>query len=96
VAANAPARFQAESGAPIQSRRRNDTKPEVFVRPQGIKPPDLRGHEALIVIEVADISLSYDLTIKAALYARFGVREYWVVEAWSLITLVHREPTASG
>ena len=48
------------------------------------------------MIEVADSSLSYDLTIKAPLYARFGVREYWVVEAWSLITHVHREPTAAG
>jgi Uma2 family endonuclease len=72
------------------------TKPEILVRPRAIKAPDLRGNEALLVIAVADSSLSYDLTIKAPLYARFGVREYWVVEAWSLITHVHREPTATG
>jgi Uma2 family endonuclease len=55
-----------------------------------------RVEAALLIVEVADSSLSYDLTIKAPLYARFGVREYWVVEAWSLITHVHREPTAKG
>jgi Uma2 family endonuclease len=72
------------------------TKPEIMVRPHSVKPPDLRGDMALLVIEVADSSLSYDLTIKAELYARFGVREYWVVEAWSLITHVHRGPSATG
>jgi Uma2 family endonuclease len=72
------------------------TKPEIMVRPRTIKVPDLRGDAALLIVEVADSSLSYDLNLKAALYARFGVREYWVVEAWSLITHVHREPTAAG
>lgn len=72
------------------------TKPEIMVRPCTIKAPDLRGDASLLIVEVADSSLSYDLTIKALLYARFGVREYWVVEAWSLITHVHREPTAAG
>jgi Uma2 family endonuclease len=72
------------------------TTPEMLVRPRTIKAPDISGDAALLVVEVADSSLSYDLTIKAPLYARFGVREYWVVEAWSLITHVHREPTAAG
>jgi Uma2 family endonuclease len=72
------------------------TKPEIMVRPRAIKAPDLRGDTALFIVEVADSSLSYDLTVKAPLYARFGVREYWVVEAWSLITHVHRGPTAAG
>jgi Uma2 family endonuclease len=72
------------------------TKPEIMVRPRATKAPDLPGEAALLIVEVADSSLSYDLTIKAPLYARFGVREYWVVEAWSLITHVHREPTAAG
>jgi Uma2 family endonuclease len=72
------------------------TKPEIMIRPRATKAPDLPGAAALLIVEVADSSLSYDLTIKAPLYARFGVREYWVVEAWSLMTHVHREPSASG
>ena len=33
---------------------------------------------------------------KAALYAALGVREYWVVDAQTLTTRVHREPSADG
>jgi Uma2 family endonuclease len=72
------------------------TKPEIMVRPRAIKAPDVRGDSALLIVEVADSSLSYDLAVKSATYARFGVREYWVVEAWTLKTHVHRQPTASG
>lgn len=34
--------------------------------------------DALLVIEVADRSLSRDLSWKASIYARAGVQEYWV------------------
>jgi Uma2 family endonuclease len=72
------------------------TKPDLMIRPATIKSPDLRGDTAVLVIEISDSSLGFDLRTKVLQYARFGVREYWVVEAWSLITHVHREPTASG
>jgi Uma2 family endonuclease len=32
------------------------------------------------VIEIADATLQSDLGRKAALYARHGVREYWVID----------------
>lgn len=38
------------------------------------------GRDALLVIEVADSSIDYDLRVKAPLYARHGVPEYWVVD----------------
>ncbi len=67
--------------------------PDVLVRPASIKTPDLRGPDALLVVEIADTSLSYDLTTKAALYASHGVREYWVINAVTLVTKVHRQPS---
>ncbi|MEM9821642.1 MAG: Uma2 family endonuclease [Bacteroidota bacterium] len=33
-----------------------------------------------LIIEVADTSIEYDRTIKAALYAKAKVREYWIVD----------------
>jgi len=39
------------------------------------KPPDV-----LLVVEVADSSLRYDREIKAPLYARSGIVEYWLVD----------------
>lgn len=34
---------------------------------------------ATLVVEVADISLEYDRDCKAALYARTGIQEYWIL-----------------
>jgi Uma2 family endonuclease len=51
------------------------------------KPQDLR-----LVVEIADTSLSFDLNVKAALYARAGVIEYWVLDVAGRRLLVHRNP----
>ena len=72
------------------------TTPDLLVRPAGIQVPDVRGDTVLLVVEVADTSLAYDQGTKAALYARFGVREYWVINARTLETRVHRGPLPSG
>ena len=40
-----------------------------------------KGHDALLVVEVAETSVSYDLKTELSLYASHGVREYWVVDA---------------
>ena len=66
--------------------------PDILVHPIALKTPDVRGADALLVIEVADSSLHYDLATKAPLYAEHGVREYWVIDARTLSTKVHREP----
>ncbi len=50
------------------------------------------GPEILLVIEVAASSLAYDRGSKAALYARHGVREYWVIDALERGAWVHRGP----
>jgi Uma2 family endonuclease len=51
---------------------------------------------ALLAVEVADSSLSYDLGRKARLYAAHGVSELWVIDAETLETVVHREPSDDG
>lgn len=72
------------------------TEPDILVRPADIRSPDVRGPTALLVIEIADSSLVYDHQTKAPLYAAHGVREYWVINARTLETTVHRDPGASG
>jgi Uma2 family endonuclease len=57
---------------------------------------DLRGDNALLVIEVADSSLSYDRGRKARLYASFGIRELWVVDAVKIATHVYLDPASDG
>ena len=47
----------------------------------------------LLVVEIADSSLRYDLGRKARLYARFGMRELWVIDAVKMTTRVFRDPS---
>ena len=56
----------------------------------------LSAETARLVVEVADSSLAYDLGRKAGLYAGFGIKELWVIDAVRLETRIHREPTSSG
>ena len=47
---------------------------------------------ALLVIEVADNSLEQDRTVKAPLYARAGIPEYWIVNLRNDQLELHTEP----
>src|SRR5215468_10967093 len=71
-------------------------KPDVLVHPRAIKAYDLKGTDALLVVEVAETSLGYDLKTKLSLYASHGVREYWVINAVTLTTNVHRQPAGTA
>jgi Uma2 family endonuclease len=44
------------------------------------------------VLEVADSSLDKDTGTKSRVYASFGVREYWVINAQSKSTRIYRAP----
>jgi Uma2 family endonuclease len=48
--------------------------------------------DALLVVEVADTTLEYDLEIKRPLYARAGVTELWIVDISRRELHVFREP----
>jgi len=45
-----------------------------------------------LVVEIADTSLAFDLTVKAALYSRAGIAEYWVLDVPGRRLIVHRDP----
>lgn len=73
-------------------------EPDFLVYPSACRAtiPWLPAREVLLVIEVADLSLAYDTTLKARLYAGLGVPEYWVVDVVNPATCVYRGPTATG
>ncbi len=52
---------------------------------------DHPSHPALVV-EVADTSVRLDRTVKARVYARGGIPEYWIVDLVARVVEVHREP----
>jgi Uma2 family endonuclease len=54
------------------------------------------GHPttADLVVEAADSSLDFDTNDKRLIYARAGIREYWVVDINGRRLLVYRDPQA--
>jgi Uma2 family endonuclease len=71
-------------------------EPDVVIYPRTSGLRGLTGANVFLVVEIADSSLSYDIGRKAALYASFGIRELWVIDAVRLTTRVFREPGADG
>ena len=76
-------------------------EPDLAVFPRAAVLPDspfikLRGEDVLLVIEIALTSLAYDRGAKAAVYARHGIREYWVVDPEHHRAWVHTGPSEEG
>ena len=71
------------------------TEPEPdFAVVQGTEQQYIVTHptSALLVIEVADSSLSYDRRRKGSLYARAGIQDYWIVNLVDNRLEVYRDP----
>lgn len=51
------------------------------------QPKDVR-----LLVEISDSSLSYDLSVKARLYARAGISEYWILDVNGRRIISHRDP----
>lgn len=71
-------------------------EPDIFIWPRAIPLAEIACPSALLLIEIADSSFSFDTTTKTKLYAGLGLREYWVINARTLVTTVYTEPHATG
>jgi Uma2 family endonuclease len=49
-----------------------------------------------LVVEVADTSVAYDRRVKAPLYARSGIPEYWLIDLNETTVTVYRDPDPDG
>jgi Uma2 family endonuclease len=63
-------------------------EPRSFAQPQ--------GKDVLLLIEIAVSSLAYDRKVKAQLYAKHGIREYWLIDALERTAWVHTGPAGEG
>lgn len=54
------------------------------------------AEDVILIIETAEITLSYDLIVKSAFYARNAIVEYWVVDVAGRQIIVHLNPTPEG
>ncbi len=77
----------------------NHPEPDAIVFRQagrGLQAGEPQPGDLDLVVEVADTTLRFDLGVKAALYARAAVAEYWVVDLNGRRLIVHRIPDAAG
>jgi Uma2 family endonuclease len=73
----------------------NEPEPDLIVLERPIReimsgnprPADIR-----LLVEISDSTLGFDLRVKAPLYARAGIVEYWVVDISARRIIVHRDP----
>jgi Uma2 family endonuclease len=78
-----------------QDNHINEPEPDIIVlkrefssfRSANPGPDDLR-----LIVEVAYSTADFDLGTKAALYARAGIPEYWVLDLIGRRLVVHRDP----
>ncbi len=82
--------FVQETGLRLDPQNYLEPDFIVFARTQRLA--DIKGPDVLLAVEVADSSLDYDLRRKPLLYADFGVRELWVIDAARRV--VHRHDGA--
>jgi Uma2 family endonuclease len=61
--------------------------------PSGYRSNHPTASDVLLLIEAADSSRDFDLGAKRELYARAGIREFWVVDLIDNEVVVHRNPT---
>lgn len=77
----------------------DDSEPEPDIAMVEGSPLDYLGAHpstALLVVEVSDSSLSIDRRLKASLYARAGIAEYWIVNLVDGALEVYRAPETEG
>lgn len=72
-----------------------DSEPEpdiAVVRIEDAASPDEHPTHAVLVVEVSSVSLAHDRNVKARIYARAGIPEYWLVNLVESCVEVHRDP----
>jgi len=70
----------------------SDPEPDLAVVRGNPREQERHPASAVLVVEVADTSLVFDSTRKAALYARAGIGEYWIVNLVNVCLDVFRKP----
>ena len=80
---------------PVQFPPRSELQPDLAL----LRPPVARYEAALpspadvfLLVEVSDSTLARDRDVKAPIYARHGIPEYWLVDLNAQTVLVHRDP----
>jgi Uma2 family endonuclease len=84
--------FDVRPLLPLTLDEQSEPEPDLSVVPADPGSPREHPHHALLVVEVASASLARDRDVKARLYARASIPEYWLVDTDRRCVEVYREP----
>ncbi len=68
----------------------------ITVRHSEYKDRHPNPDDAILLVEVTDLTAEYDLSEKALLYAQSGITDYWVVLVNDSTIVRHQQPSAEG
>jgi Uma2 family endonuclease len=85
--------FHVRSQRPLNLGQESEPEPDAAVV-RGRPRDYVHAHPttAVLVVEISDTTLAFDRGPKAALYARAGIPEYWIVNLVDRVLEVHRDP----
>ena len=95
----AAGRLTVRSQNPIRLGDSSEPQPDItLVRPRSdfYAAAHPGPTDTLLIVEVAESSLAYDLGVKVPLYACHGIPEVWVIDAATRTTHRFREPRPDG
>jgi Uma2 family endonuclease len=84
--------YWVRTQAPLPVSNLSEPEPDIAIIAGS--PRTVRQHPkvALLVVEVSDSTRAFDRGRKAALYAKSGISDYWVVDLVQDCVVVHRQP----
>ena len=85
----------------LKNARQGDSVPEpdtvVFAkRVLSFRKQLPTASEVLLVVEISDSTLAFDLANKASAYSKTGIVEYWILDVSGERLVVHCAPTENG
>jgi Uma2 family endonuclease len=87
-------RYLVGVGNPIEADNFSEPLPDFMLLPRSQKTARRHPltHEAFLIVEISDSSLTHDHGRKLRKYARTGVPEYWIVNLQQDVIEIYRSP----
>jgi Uma2 family endonuclease len=74
----------------------NEPMPDICVAHAGVTTDVLYPTDCVLVMEGSESTVRQDRLVKAQLYAKAGILEYWLVDLNNSETIIHRGPSEAG
>lgn len=99
IAKRLPEKARLRVSEPVGIRDHSEPQPDLAVvkaKADHYKSAHPTPKDVLLVIEVADSSTDFDNKVKAKLYGKAGIPEYWIVEIEEACVRVFTDPSKQG